>query len=164
MIDHTVDIHEALFKGIGYSVLIILVYIIITLLIRLILKNYKTPKAYKTTIYVLLTFIFIMVLTHPVLNAKKEIDYYKNLKTKKGVVERIQYGGTKDIDKYRKFSVIELKDEQGKKTKYVLAGTHLPYEAKGKKMRINYEMVDKGTSQHNGNIKGFIHNYKTNKK
>lgn len=160
MNDYKQEIINVIVEGTAVTIGIIIVFAIIILVMKLVFEKKIISSLARKLLYILMTVIFIVVLLFSVSETIEDVSYYKNLKEKIGTVERIQYFGEYGRDSEHKASVVELKDKQGEKDRYILNGKNIPYVTKGTKMKVIYDDRKYDTKTSN-NITGYIKTYVT---
>ena len=160
MNDYKQEIINVIVEGTAITIGIIIVFAIIILVMKLVFEKKIISSLAIKLLYILMTVIFIVVLLFSVSETIEDVSYYKNLKEKIGTVERIQYFGEYGRDSEHKASVVELKDKQGEKDRYILNGKNIPYVTKGTKMKVVYDDRKYDTKTSN-NITGYIKTYVT---
>jgi len=148
------EVTRAIIQGSGIAFVIILAFIIAIFVMKLIFEKKESTSFVKTIAYIIATVVFVIALMTSIVHTVDKVKYYKGLKDIKGTVEKIQYFGEYGIDTEHELSAIELKDEKGDKSKYVLHGEHVPNLDKGTKMKITYS--ENNSDNIKGNIKTYI--------
>ena len=160
MNDYKQEIINAIVEGTAITIGIIIVFAIIILVMKLVFEKKNISSLTRKLLYILVTVIFIVALLFSISETIEDVSYYKNLKEKIGTVERIQYFGEYGRDSEHKASVVELKDKQGEKARYILNGKNIPYVNKGTEMKVVYDDRKDDTKTSN-NITGHIKTYVT---
>lgn len=161
MNDYKQEIINAIVEGTAITIGIIIVFAIIILVMKLVFEKKIISSLTRKLLYILVTVIFIVALLFSISETIEDVSYYKNLEEKIGTVERIQYFGEYGRDSEFKASVVELKDKQGEKARYILSGKNIPYVTKGTKMKVIYDgrkkdIEDKTSNNIAGHIKTYV--------